>query len=430
MSLAFTLLLVVLLVSFLIRMPLAYGMISAGIVYLLVSGGNLSNASQLIMSGFYSKFVLIAVPLFIFGAQVMNYSGVSERIFHFAHGLVGHFHGGLAQVNVVNSVIFSGMSGSAVADASGVGLMEIEAMRRAGYPKAFACATTAATSTIGPIIPPSIPMVIYAYLSGSSVGMLFAGGMVPGLLLSAMFMVVVWFISKRRGYAREPWPGFADVLGRFLAALPALLAPVILLGGIYTGVFTPTEAAAVASLYALVLAFFVYRALTPARFWEMLATVLRQTATVSLIIGGAFLVNFAIANEGLPRQVASSVLSISDSPIVLMILLNLIFLVLGAFFDTIVLLLVVIPIVLPVMTGAGIDPIHFGVVITLNMMIGLCTPPFGVLLFIVSSMTRTPLRDVIRELWPFLAIMVTALVILMFVPDIVLWIPRVLGYDG
>ena len=430
MSLAFALLLLVFITAFLIRIPLAYGMMSAGIVYLVASGTDLGLFAQVTMNGYYSKFVLLAVPLFIFMAQIMNDSTVTEKIFHFAHALVGRMPGGLAQVNVVNSVIFSGMSGSAVADASGTGLVEIKAMANGGYPKDFACATTAATSTIGPIIPPSIPMVIYAYLSATSVGMLFAAGMLPGLLLAGMQMVLISFLAKRRGYPREMWPGLGQAVGRFLVAVPALLSPVILLGGIYSGAFTPTEAAAVASLYALLLAFVVYRAMGWSGFYSMFQTTVRQSATVGLIVGGAFIINYAVAVEGIPRAFADAILSISNDPLVLLILINLLFLVMGMFLDTMVLLLIMIPVVLPVMRLAGIDPVFFGVVIVLNMMIGLSTPPFGVLLFIVSSTTRTALQDVIREIWPFLAIMLAALAVLILFPDIVLWVPRMLGYEG
>lgn len=430
MSLAFAVLLAIFVVAFLIRIPLAYAMISSGIAYLAITGADLGNAAQLMMSGYYSKFVLIAVPLFIFGAQVMNDSTVTDRIFGFADAVVGRLHGGLAQVNVVNSVIISGMSGSAIADASGGGLMEIKSMTDAGYPRAFACATTAATATIGPIIPPSIPMVIYAYLSGASIGMLFAGGILPGLLLAAMLMVAVRIIAARRDFPRGAFPGWPALLGRFLAALPALLAPALLLGGIYSGIFTPTEAAAVASVYALLLAFVAYRSMSAAALWRTLTVVVRQTAVVSLIIGGSLIVNYAVASEGLPRQAAEFLLTVSDNPIVVLILINVVFLVMGMFLDTMVMLLIMIPIVLPVLGPVGIDPVHFGVVITLNMMIGLSTPPFGVLLFVVSSMTKTPLGEVIREIWPFLGIMGVTLVILMFAPDVVLFVPRLLGYGA
>jgi tripartite ATP-independent transporter DctM subunit len=416
--------------AFIIRIPLAYGMMAAGIVYLVASGTDLGLFAQVTMNGYYSKFVLLAVPLFIFMAQIMNESTITEKIFHFAHAVVGRAPGGLAQVNVINSVIFSGMSGSAVADASGTGLVEIKAMANGGYPKDFACATTAATSTIGPIIPPSIPMVIYAYLSATSVGMLFAAGMVPGLLLAGMQMVLIHFLAKRRGYPREQWPGLGQALGRFLVAAPALLTPVILLGGIYSGVFTPTEAAAVASLYALLLAFFVYRAMGRSEFYSMFQTTVRQSATVGLIVGAAFIINYAVAVEGIPRAFADAILSISTDPLVLLILINLLFLGMGMFLDTMVLLLIMVPVVLPVMRLVGIDPVFFGVVIVLNMMIGLSTPPFGVLLFIVSSTTGTPLQDVIRQIWPFLGIMIVSLIVLILFPDIVLFVPRLMGYGG
>ncbi len=430
MSVAFGLLLLVFITAFLIRIPLAYGMMAAGIVYLVASGTDLGLFAQVTMNGLYSKFVLLAVPLFIFMAQIMNDSTVTEKIFHFAHAIVGRMPGGLAQVNVVNSVIFSGMSGSAVADASGTGLVEIKAMANGGYPKDFACATTAATSTIGPIIPPSIPMVIYAYLSATSVGMLFAAGMLPGLLLAGMQMVLIYFLAKRRGYPREMWPGLGQTMGRFLVAAPALLTPLILLGGIYSGVFTPTEAAAVASMYALVLAFVVYRSMGRSEFYSMFQTTVRQSATVGLIVGAAFIINYAVAVEGIPRAFADAILSISNDPLVLLILINLLFLVMGMFLDTMVLLLIMVPVVLPVMRLVGIDPVFFGVVIVLNMMIGLSTPPFGVLLFIVSSTTGTPLQDVIRQIWPFLAIMIVSLIILILFPDIVLFVPRLMGYGG
>ena len=430
MSLAFALLLVVFIGAFLIRIPLAYAMMSAGIVWLVASGSDLGVLAQVTMNGFYSKWVLLAVPLFIFGAQVMNDSTVTAKIFDFAHALVGRMPGGLAQVNVVNSVIFSGMSGSAVADASGTGLVEIKAMANGGYPKDFACATTAATSTIGPIIPPSIPMVIYAYLSATSVGMLFAAGMLPGLLLAGMQMVLIRYLAQRRGFPREMWPGFGQAFGKFLVAIPALLTPVILLGGIYSGAFTPTEAAAIASIYSLLLAFVVYRALGWSGFYKMFQTTVRQSATVGLIVGGAFIINYAVALEGIPRAFADAILSISLEPLVLLILVNLLFLVMGMFLDTMVLLLIMIPVVLPVMEQVGIDPVYFGVVIVLNMMIGLSTPPFGVLLFIVSSTTGTPLQAVISQIWPFLAIMIASLVVLILVPEIVLFVPRLLGYGG
>lgn len=430
MSLAFVLMVAVFAACFLLRMPLGYGLISAGIVYLFVAGEQMSQAAQLIAGGFNAQFILIAVPLFIFAAQIMNSSTVTDRMFDFAHAVVGRLRGGLAQVNVVNSVIFSGMSGSAVADTSGVGLVEIKAMTDNGYPRGFACATTAATATVGPIIPPSIPMVIFASLTGTSVGTLFAGGVVPGLLLAGMQMVLIRFVAARRDFPRGTWDGFAALLTSLLRALPALLTPAILLGGIYSGAFTPTEAAAVASLYAMILAFAVYRTMTPSAFWTMFHGVVKQTAAVSLIIGGAFIVNYAVAAEGLPRRAADAVLGITESPLLLLFVICTLFLLIDVVVDTTVMLLVFIPIAFPITVQVGIDPVHFGVVITLAMMIGLSLPPIGVSLLITSQMSRTPLGEVIADIWQYLAIMIATLVMLILVPDIVLWLPRLTGYDG
>jgi len=430
MSIAFTVFLVLLVVTFIIRTPIGYGMFAAGITYLLLEGLNLGLVGQVVMGRMFSSFVLLAIPLFILGAQIMNDSTVTTKIFHFAHGLVGRFHGGLAQVNVVNSVIFSGMSGSAIADASGTGLIEIKAMVDGGYPKPFSCATTVATATIGPIIPPSIPMVIYGSIASASIGTLFVAGLVPGVLLAVLQMIALRFIAIRRGYPRDSWPGFANVLGRSLAALPALLAPVILIGGIYAGVFTPTEAAAVATLYALILALIVYRAMSARELWSALRVSLSQSAKVAVIIAGAFLVNYIVAVEGVPRRVAEWMLGVTGDPLMLVILMTGVFLLAGMFFDGTVILLIMVPVVLPALEIAGVDLIYFGIVLTLTLMIGLASPPFGLLLFVVASTTKTPLKDIIREIWVFLAIMLAALTLLILWPDFVLWLPRLSGYSG
>lgn len=430
MTLAFSALLVVLVVGFVARVPLGHAMMAAGVFYLVLADRDLGNAAQLVMGGLYSKFVLLAVPMFIFSAQIMNNSTVTDRVFGLAHALVGKFRGGLAQVDVVTSVIFSGMSGSAIADASGPGLMITRSQIRGGYAPAFACAATCASATIGPIIPPSIPMVIYGYIAGTSVGMLFAAGMVPGLLVAAIQMALIGYIARRRDFPIPGWMGFVALLTSFIKALPALMTVVILLGGIYSGIFTPTEAAAVAALWALMLAFVVYRSMGPADFWKVFRVTLRQTAAISMVIAGALLVSYAVAAEGVGRRLADLILNLTDSGTLLLLLVMVIFLVLGMFLDTIVLLLVMVPIILPAMNAAGVDPVHLGVVLTLNMMIGLSTPPMGVLLLLMSNLTSTPLRDIIREIWPFLANLLLTLTVLIFFPAISLWIPRLLGYTG
>ena len=423
MSMALTLWLSVFVLGFALGAPVAFSMVAASAVYFLVEGIPLDVVVETMVMGFNDKFVLLAVPLFIFTARVMNAGGITTRIFDFAGVMVGHMRGGLAQVNVVASIIFSGMTGSAIADASGLGLMEVKAMDDAGYDRPFSCAVTAASATIGPIIPPSIPMVIYAMLSGASVGALFLAGVVPGLLMGSALMALIAWTARRRGYARGARPTWEIFRTAFRKSFLSLLTPVILLGGIYSGAFTPTEAAAVAALYALVLLVGVYREFGVRQMYEVIRDVVESTGLLGFIIAGAFVFGHVVALEQLPARAADVLLGLTTNKWALLLLLNIMFLVLGCFIDTMVLLLIVVPIVLPVAEGAGIDLVHFGVVLVLNMMIGLATPPFGMLLFTITGLTRTSMGPVIREVLPFLAVLVGVLLLCTFVPGIVLWLP-------
>ncbi len=423
MSMALILWLSVFVLGFALGAPVAFSMVAASAVYFMIEGIPLDVVVETMVMGFNDKFVLLAVPLFIFTARVMNAGGITTRIFDFAGAMVGHMRGGLAQVNVVASIIFSGMTGSAIADASGLGLMEVKAMDDAGYDRPFSCAVTAASATIGPIIPPSIPMVIYAMLSGASVGALFLAGVVPGLLMGASLMGLIAWTARRRGYARGVRPTWEIFRAAFRKAFLSLLTPVILLGGIYSGAFTPTEAAAVASLYALVLLAVVYREFGAREMYGVVRDVVESTGMLGFIIAGAFVFGHVVALEQLPARAAEVLLGITSNKWALLLLLNVMFLVLGCFIDTMVLLLIVVPIVLPVAEGAGIDLVHFGVVLVLNMMIGLSTPPFGMLLFTITGLTRTPMGPVIREVLPFIAVLVGVLMLITFVPEIVLWLP-------
>jgi tripartite ATP-independent transporter DctM subunit len=423
MSPSVTLWLLIFALSFVLRVPIALGMVGASVAYLKAEGMDLGVVPEIMVFGFKDKFVLLAVPLFIFTARVMNAGGITDRVFSFAGALVGHLQGGLAQVNVAASIIFSGMTGSAIADASGLGLMEVKAMDDAGYDRPFSCAVTVASATIGPIIPPSIPMVIYAMLSGASVGALFLGGVIPGLLMGIAMMIYIHWASARRGYPRGTWPGWQGLWRAFRASFLSLMTPVILLGGIYSGAFTPTEAAAVAALYALVLLAVVYRTFGVREVWDVLVDVTEATGFLGLIIAGAFLFGYVVAMEQIPARIAEWLLTLTTNKWALLVLMNLLFLALGCFVDTIVLLLIVVPIVLPVAEGAGIDLVHFGVVLVLNMMIGLATPPFGMLLFTITGLTDTPIGPVIREVLPFLAVLVGVLFLCIFVPETVLWLP-------
>lgn len=409
---------------FVLRIPIAFGLIANAVIYLLLSGRDIGLAAEAMMSNLYVKFIIIAVPLFIFTANVMNSGKVTDLLFEFANGLVGRMRGGMGHVNVVASFIFSGMTGSAVADASGLGMMEIEAMRKYGYDDGFSCAITAASATIGPIFPPSIPMVFYAMLSGTSIGALFLGGMLPGVILGIALMGYVAFVARRRNYPRGTVVTLRQFAWITLRAFPALMTPVILLGGIYTGVVTPTEAGALAGFYALVISMLVYRSLGLQHLWGIIKDTVRRTGTVSIIVGSAFTTAYVVAIENIPDMFAAALLDMTTNKYVLLLIINLLFILLGMFIDTSTITVVFIPMVLPLVQQLGIDLVHFGVVVVLNMMIGLSTPPFGVLLFIVSGVSDTPLKAVIKDAIPMVIVMLGVLFLLTYVPEIILFLPN------
>jgi tripartite ATP-independent transporter DctM subunit len=427
MSFPFIIFIIFFVLIFILRIPIALGLIANAIIYILLTGRDLGIVMEAVAGNLYSKYIIIAVPLFIFTANVMNSGKVTDLIFGFANGLVGRWRGGMGHVNVVASLIFSGMTGSAVADASGLGLMEIEAMRRYGYDDGFSCAITAASATIGPVFPPSIPMVFYALLSGTSIGALFLGGMIPGVLLGLLLMGYIALIAGRRGYPRGEQVPFRQFIRTTLRSIPALITPVILLGGIYTGVMTPTEAGAVAGFYALIVSALVYRALGWKALWEVIVQTVRRTGAVSIIVGAAFASAYVVAVENVPDMIASAMLGLTENKYVLLLIINVLFLLLGMFIDTSTITVVFVPMVLPLVKLLGIDLVHFGVIVVLNMMIGLSTPPFGVLLFIVSGISDTPLNKVIKEILPMIAVMIGLLFLLTYVPDIILFLPRLFG---
>ena len=429
MSVALGTLLAVMLAGLLLRMPIGFSMLAAGVGYLLVKGQDLGLVAEQVCNGLYNNYLLLAVPLFVFAANLMNAGTVSERIFDFCRILVGRMRGGLAQVDILVSVVFSGMSGSAIADAAGPGLVTIRQMlKKPEYTPGFAGAVVVASATLGPIIPPSIPMVIYALVSGASVGALFLGGVVPGLCMALLMMGVVHIIATRRNMPREDpiplreWPAIF-----YRGALP-LSMPIVLLGGIYSGAFTPTEAAAVAALHALVLAGAVYRALS----WRALGGVVlestRSSAVITLILAGSFILNYAFTSEGVPQAMAQWVAGMQLTQLQFLLLVNLLFLALGCFLDVSVLLLVFVPMLLPAARLLGVDLVHFGVLVVLNMMIGLIHPPFGMLLFVTKALTGIPIGDMMREGWPFLLMLLALLLAITVFPQIVLWLPHTMGY--
>ena len=430
MTPALSLLLFMLVLTLVLRLPIGFGMLISGISYLAFKRQDLGLASEQILNGLYNSYILLAVPLFIFAASVMNAGTVSERLFDFAQAIVGRLRGGLAHVNIIVSVIFSGMSGSAMADAAGPGIVSIRMMEKNGYSPEFAGALTAASSTIGPIIPPSIPLVIYAMVSSASVGALFLAGVIPGLMMAVALMVAVHFVAVRRGLPRGerlPLAAYPRILAR--GFLPLTL-PVVLLGGIYTGVFTPTEAAAVAALYALFLAGIVYKALSWKRLYEILVESSKASASVTLIIASAFIINYALTAENVPVLVANWLTGMQLSPTAFLLMVNILFLILGCLLDTSIMLLVLVPILLPTAKLLGIDLVHLGVVLAVNMMIGLITPPFGMLLFVINALAGVSLKGMIREGWLFIGVLLVALCVMTFVPQTVLWLPRMMGYAG
>ena len=419
----------VLVAGMLLRMPIGFSMLASGFAYLLVKGQDLGLVAEQIGNGLYNSYVLLAVPLFVFAANIMNAGTVSERIFDFCRILVGRMRGGLAQVDILVSVIFSGMSGSAIADAAGPGLVTIRQMlKKPEYTPGFAGAVVVASATLGPIIPPSIPMVIYAMVSGTSVGALFLGGVLPGVLMALLMMLVVHIIATRRNMPKDdpvPRSQWAGLI--FRGALP-LSMPIVLLGGIYSGVFTPTEAAAVAALHALILAALVFRALTWRSFWGVVMESTRASAVITLILAGSFMLNYAFTSEGIPQATAQWVEGMHLSQIQFLLLVNLMFLVLGCFLDVSVLLLVFVPMLLPAANLLGVDLVHFGVLVILNMMIGLIHPPFGMLLFVTKALTGIPIGELMREGWPFLLMLLALLLAITVFPQIVLWLPQTMGY--
>ncbi len=419
----------VLLAGMLLRMPIGFSMLAGGIAYLVVKQQDLGLAAEQVCNGLYNSYVLLAVPMFVLAANLMNAGTVSERLFDFCRILVGRLRGGLAQVDILVSVIFSGMSGSAIADAAGPGLVTIKQMlKKPEYSRGFAGAVVVASATLGPIIPPSIPMVIYGLVSGASVGALFLGGVVPGVVMALLMMAVVQVIAVRRNMPREapvPLREWPRVIVR--GGLP-LSMPVVLLGGIYSGAFTPTEAAAVAACHALILSTLVYRALN----WRQLAAVVlesaRSSAVITLILAGSFLLNYAFTAEGVPQAMAQWVDALHLSPVQFLLLVNVMFLVLGCFLDVSVLLLVFVPMLLPAVKLLGIDLVHFGVLVVLNMMIGLIHPPFGMLLFVTKALTGIPIGEMVKEGWPFFVMLLLLLLAMTLFPQIVLWLPQTMGY--
>ncbi len=422
---------ILLLLLVLLELPISISIIFATIGFLLVSGQDLAIVAEQLLNSLFTNYLLLAVPLFILSANLMNASRVTDKLLDFCLALVGRFKGGLGHVNIVLSLIFSGMSGSAVADVAGVGKIIVPMMTKENkYSRGYAAAITAASSTIGPIVPPSIPMVLYALVSNASIGYLFLGGILPGIIMAIVLMMINASIARKKNFAVEKVAPLRELPKKTAVAFPSLMLPVILLYGIYGGVMTATEAAAIAALYALLIDIVIYRGLTFKKFVKAMSDTARASAAAGFIVGSSLIMNYVVVSQNIPGMLFGMFESIHIHPFLFMLMINVLVLALGCLLDASVIILVIIPLFLPTVENLGIDIVYFGVVIVINCMIGLITPPYGVIILVINSIMKIPLGEIVKEIWPFLLSLIGFLILLILFPDIVLFIPRLLGYQG
>jgi len=403
--------------------PISVAIAVASLFYLMVEKIPLAIVPQQMIQ-IVNSFPFLAFPTFMLVGLLMNAGGTSKRIFDFAESLVGHLRGGLAHVNVFASLIFSGMSGSAIADAGGLGAIEIKAMTERGYDREFAVAITAASSTIGPIVPPSVPVIIYAMAFNASIGKLFLGGFIPGVLMAVSLMIMVFFYSKRKNYPRAPFPSFKRILKNFYKSFLALLTPVILLGGIFSGVFTPTEAAAVAVLWALFLGFVAYKELKWRDIPRIFIEVVIRIGVVLFLLATVGIFTWILTRENIPQLLLSFITSAHISPLVFLLIANIVLLLMGMVTTVTPSIILLSPIFLPIIDKLGIDPVHFGVIVVLNLMIGNLTPPVGPVLYVVSTMGGISFQKAFRVTLPFIIPLLAVLFLITYIPGIVMFIPN------
>ena len=407
-----------------VGVPISISIGASAVLGCMSLGYNMVVIGQKMVSGIDS-FLLIAVPLFILAGNLMNASKLTKKMFDTAKELVGWIPGGLAHANVVASIIFAGMSGSAVADAGGLGAIEMEAMTTNGYDKEFSGAVTAASSVIGPIFPPSIPLIIYGSVASVQVERLFMGGVIPGLLMGALLMVMILIFAILRKYERHSF-NLKRFIRQFLYSIPALGSPLIILSGFTLGWFTPTEASSIAVIYSLLVAIFVYRSLGWRDFLKCLKDSAISSANTLFIIGTATLFTYVMAMEGISRQMADFILGVSSNPAVVLLVINVLLLLLGMVMEPGAILTLMLPVLLPIANGLGLNLVHFGVMVVLNLMIGQVTPPFGVCLFVISDVNRVRLESLYKSILPFLIPLIATLALVTYLPGIVTWLPNVL----
>ena len=409
-----------------VGIPVAVALAGSSAIFIIFNGSPPPMVVAHRMINGVDSFPLLAVPFFILAGNLMNTAGITERIFNFALALVGWMRGGLGHVNVGASVIFAGMSGAAVADAGGLGAIEIKAMRDANYDAKFAVGITAASSTIGPIIPPSLPMVIYGVVAGASIGQLFVAGFIPGLMMAVSLMIMIAIMARRKGFGRDQTFYWSVLWSTFQRAFLSLMTPIIIVGGILSGAFTPTEAAVAACAWALFLGLIVYRTLSLPRFLRVSFDTIETTAVVLLVVGAAAIFAWILTSNRVPEQFAAGLLAVSDRPWVLLLLINLILLAVGCFMETVAAITIMVPVLLPIAVTLGIDPVHFGVIMVLNLMLGLLTPPVGMVLYVLARVAKIPFEQCVVGTAPFLIPLVIVLMLVTFVPGITMWLPTLI----
>jgi tripartite ATP-independent transporter DctM subunit len=410
-----------------IGLPIAVSMGLTAVIFFVALGE--TDVLCMIPARMYSSttsFTLLAIPFFILTGNLMNAGGITNRLFRFAHNLVGHLKGGLGHVIVVSAMIFAGMTGAAVAEAAAIGTVGLEGMTKRGFDRKFSTAIIASASTIGPVIPPSIPLVIYGSITGTSIGRLFLGGFIPGFLMGIALMIIVYIVSGQRGYPRERRATLRELMDSTLGALSAVLTPVIIIGGMVSGIFTPTEASVGATVYALILTMFIYKEVKLKDLPKILWETLESSVRVLFIISAAGIFGWLLIHQRVPETVIKGLMSLSGNPWIVLLIINIILIILGCFMEGISVLLLTIPVFVPVITKLGIDPVHFGLIMTLNSMIGLLTPPVGMVLYTMSSISRIPVWDLAHELrWHLVALMVV-LGMVTQVPSITTFVPNLL----
>lgn len=405
-------------------MPVGFSLLTSSVIFMVVNGLPLIMVTQKLMSGVES-FPLIAISFFILAGAIMNSAGITRRIFDFADRLVGHWIGGMGHANVLASMLFAGMSGSAIADAGGLGAVEMQAMKEAGYDDDFSVAITGASSIIGPIIPPSIPMVIFAVSSGVSTGRLFAGGIIPGIMMAIGLGVVIVIVCKKRNYERKPKATFLQLWTTFKKSFFAVITPVIIIGGILGGVFTPTEASIVVVFYALILGF-LYGEIHIGDLPRFLLNTLKTVTGILFILGAASIFSYLLTISQVPQKLAIGFGNTFTNKYVALLMLNIIFIILGSMMDSDPIMIILVPILLPLIKTYGIDPVHFGVFMTVNLMIGLLTPPVGLVLYTLNSVTGVPVERITRSIWPFLVVLFIITLIITYIPGLVTFLPNLL----